>query len=426
MANTFKFTKSSILIYPNRIKKSKKNGKIPIYLRLYHRRKKTEKNLFKFVPEDDLKFWNKELMLFDRKSYNINPIIQELISNFNKLEKDNLILNHLSSEQVLNYIFNKGEIKETFGDNQLLCLDFVENYYSQNIEKKPDITVGTKRNYLKVIKHFKTYLIESKKANILLTDFTNSLALEFKSYLINANESTGKKSQTGETVKGNIKKMRTIFNYGFDAKFITDNPFRSVKCSFLRKDKPKLNNTQLFNLINLKSNAVLEPYCDLFIFSTLTGVSYSDIYSLSWDSFEISNRKLIFVSSRRKKTNIIYEMYLPELAIEILNKYKDSTECKITKMILPLKSNQKTNQYLKLLANQIGINFNLTFHISRHTFRRIIRESGIIDNMERKTLMGHSILNDIDSAYYTVEKSKLLEAKEKIDNFINKLKKSQL
>lgn len=67
-----KITKTSILLYPNVLKKSKKSYKIPIYLRLYHQGKKSEKNLNKYITEKDLNLWNKELSLLINKNYNIN------------------------------------------------------------------------------------------------------------------------------------------------------------------------------------------------------------------------------------------------------------------------------------------------------------------------------------------------------------------
>ena len=55
-------------------------------------------------------------------------------------------------------------------------------------------------------------------------------------------------------------------------------------------------------------------------------------------------------------------------ASAILKKYEHHRTCLNTRMMLPVMSNQKTNSYLKEIADFCGIQKLLTFHIARHTF----------------------------------------------------------
>lgn len=426
MAKSANITKTTLLLFPNIAKKSKKTGEIPLYLRLYHLKRKTERNLNKYVTEGELSLWNDKLMLLDKRDSKVNKSLSAIQTAFGELS-DKLTLVNYTTEEIINHLLKdeKNSIDNSVSEetkNLPSCKNFAMDYYKNNIKNNPNQAFGTKQNYMNAINHLLNFLRENGKPDLPVNDFKPILALDFKSYLMNANPDYSKKSQSAETVKGNITKMKTIFEHAVAAELILANPFSKVKCAYTRNNKPKLNDAQIQQLINSSLElSVLDYYRDLFLFSTLTGLSFGDVTSLTWDCFEGSIEGKLFISSRRKKTKVLFEMYLPDLAQSILRKYKDHPECKITQKILPVKSNQKTNDYLKILAAQLKINFNLTFHISRHTFRRIIRDSGIVDNLERQTLMGHSTLNDIDATYYSVERSKLLEAKQKIDTFISKI-----
>ena len=51
-----------------------------------------------------------------------------------------------------------------------------------------------------------------------------------------------------------------------------------------------------------------------------------------------------------------------------IEKYENARRTSITKTLLPVLSNQKTNSYLKEIAYLCQIKKHLTFHMARHTF----------------------------------------------------------
>lgn len=103
---------------------------------------------------------------------------------------------------------------------------------------------------------------------------------------------------------------------------------------------------------------------------------------------------------------------------DILNKYKNSYESKILNKALPVRSNKETNIQLKFIATMAGINFPLSYHIARHTFRQLMSEAGIEEHGVIKLMMGHSQRRDIDGIYYSVTETRLLEAKRKFELFL--------
>ncbi|MDQ3048768.1 MAG: hypothetical protein M3R27_14555, partial [Bacteroidota bacterium] len=67
------------------------------------------------------------------------------------------------------------------------------------------------------------------------------------------------------------------------------------------------------------------------------------------------------------------------------------------------------------------INFNITTHTARHTFRVMLNEANITDASVRKTMMGHSLQRDIDGIYNEVREQQLLEAKHSYQTFLTNL-----
>lgn len=97
---------------------------------------------------------------------------------------------------------------------------------------------------------------------------------------------------------------------------------------------------------------------DLFIFQCFTGLSYVDLMAFTPDWIYEADGVKVFRDARSKTGVGFFSVFLPE-AEEILKKYYG---------VLPRYSNQKYNDYLKLIAIACGIKKHLTTHVARHTF----------------------------------------------------------
>ncbi|MGW1456526.1 site-specific integrase [Salegentibacter agarivorans] len=62
------------------------------------------------------------------------------------------------------------------------------------------------------------------------------------------------------------------------------------------------------------------------------------------------------------------------------------------KRLLPIFSNQKTNAYIKEIADLCGINKNLTFHLARHTFATTVTLSNGVPIESVSKMLGHKNL----------------------------------
>ena len=97
----------------------------------------------------------------------------------------------------------------------------------------------------------------------------------------------------------------------------------------------------------------------------------------------------LWLTLHRQKTKVPVNVKLLPIALEILDKYKDSIASRGGKL-LPVLSNQKCNEYIKEMAAVCGINDDFTFHSARHTFATTVTlENGVpIESVSK--MLGHT------------------------------------
>jgi site-specific recombinase XerD len=88
-----------------------------------------------------------------------------------------------------------------------------------------------------------------------------------------------------------------------------------------------------------------------------------------------------------QKTGDFHRIPLLNRAEEIINLYKDEAE--ITGKLLPLRSNQKVNAYLKVIADLCQIDKTLTFHMARHTFATTVTLANNVSIEVVSKMLGH-------------------------------------
>lgn len=141
---------------------------------------------------------------------------------------------------------------------------------------------------------------------------------------------------------------------------------------------------------------------DLFLFQCYTGLAYSDLASFNYDNCEEINGKM-FYHAKRTKTDTDFVFQLLKPALELLQKYD---------FCLPKISNQKYNDYLKVIGEIIGVP-KLHTHAGRGTAATLFLSKGMPINIVSKVL-GHKNLRqtmryartlnkDVQSAFDALE-----------------------
>ena len=101
----------------------------------------------------------------------------------------------------------------------------------------------------------------------------------------------------------------------------------------------------------------------------------------------IDGNKWLF--THRQKTDTATRIPLLKMPQELIEKYANHPQCCNENKVLPVLSNQKTNSYLKEIADLCGINKELTFHIARHTFATTITLTNGVSIESVSKMLGH-------------------------------------
>ncbi len=123
----------------------------------------------------------------------------------------------------------------------------------------------------------------------------------------------------------------------------------------------------------------LEHVRDLFIFQTYTCLSYVDMAAFDFSKVKNDGGNLIY-TGRRGKTHQEFTFLILKPAMNVLNKYDHE---------LPIISNVKYNEYLKVCAQMARIDKPISSHWARHTGATILLNEGVPMEVVAKVL-GHS------------------------------------
>lgn len=168
------------------------------------------------------------------------------------------------------------------------------------------------------------------------------------------------------------------------AGYVKRNPYKWVN---INKDKKSnslstkflsLDEMRIFSCKDMKSDC-LNKVRDLFVFQTYTCLSYVDMKAFDFSKCTDYGKGKIY-TGERGKTGQEFTFLILEPAMAVLRRYDYK---------LPLISNVKYNQYLKVCAQMAHIDKPLTTHWARHTGATILLNAGV-DMETVAKILGHS------------------------------------
>lgn len=135
--------------------------------------------------------------------------------------------------------------------------------------------------------------------------------------------------------------------------------------------------------------ATLEAVRDVFVFQVYTCLSYVDMCAFSEkDAVLMDDGKRLY-RGRRGKTKQEFVFVLLDKAAAVLRKYDGK---------LPLMSNAKYNDYLKLVAHAAKVDKPITSHWARHTGATMLLNHGVEMEVIAK-ILGHSSTRQTREVY---------------------------
>lgn len=411
----------TITFYPNDRKQSKSTNQIPIYLRVRKARVKSEARTDWSISPHERELWNKNMQRIDLKNCTANDYLNKIEEKFNALrifkseEFDNYDLDTIKY-LILGKNPNRKKVPSV--------IQFVQKYYDTNIESSTRIRMGTKKNYLKAIKHMRSFIIYKRLNNKQVTTVDYKFANEFSNYLMNDHPEIQKYGMTEVSACGIIKKFRTIFKQALNEELISKNPFSQIKLKYKSPPKQRLTIEQFKNIIHFEGFTKTQtPYVQMFYFMALTGTAFLDSQQLTLDQLEESDKGLKLMYTRNK-TGHSSEQYLCSKAIELIKNFDSRPDVQTSRFLLPQVSNQQFNRELKIIGARAGIPFNITTHHGRHTYRALLDEADVVDPTVINKLMGWSNGNSMDSIYRQVTETRLIRTKNQLEELITNLNKN--
>ena len=275
---------------------------------------------------------------------------------------------------------------------------------------------GTFARYRTVCKHIREFLPHTyNRKDIPLKELNLTFINDFEYYL-----RTERKCRTN-TIWGYMIVLKHIISSARNSGVLPFNPFEGYINSPESVDSGYLSNEELQSLMDAPmKNKTYELVRDLFLFSTFTGLAYSDVKNLTSDNLQTFFDGNLWIIARRKKTNTESNIRLLEVPKHIIEKYKGMTG---DNRVFPVPSNSSCNEKLKKIGTQCGIKTRLTFHVARHSAATTILLSNGIPIETVSRILGHTNIKTTQ-IYAKITNQKISQDLEALSHKIGDLEKS--
>lgn len=375
-----------------------KKGEAPIYVKMYLDGRPSEiASGYSINP----KFWNNALSEVRNTHPEYNHYNTKLADIKSELTREFLMLTATSPQITLQELKRKYLRIEDKPISKTLCEAF--DYHNIKIEqlvKAGKLSGETLLRYKitknKIIDFMnETYNLNDK----LLHDLKYSFVTDLEHYFL-----TSQKLHNNTTYKY-IKNFKKVITMAVNNDWMVKNPFMQFKSQYHWKDREVLNQEEIDILINkaFSSNRLSEVR-DVFIFCCYTGFAYADIHKFERDAVVRGLDGEFWLSTHRQKSKTKESVPLLPKALEIIQKYQNNPFCIANNKLLPVKSNQKYNEYIQEIASLCEIKKHLTTHIARHTFATTITLSNGVPIETVSSMLGHKNIKTTQIYAKVVEK----------------------
>lgn len=288
----------------------------------------------------------------------------------------------------------------TPGDYYMLGYQFEEQLKHLKSRIGKNLTKETYYRYELTWRRLQNFIKEKYNSSDIPLDKINLRFLEkFYLYL------REKHDCANDTAQKFMQKLEAVLIYAEKIRVIPSNPFLFYTYQF-DKRKPVYLTKQEIDRIWKKQFKTprLTLVKDLFIFSCYTGLSFAEICNLRKDNIQKMNDGSSWIFIKRKKTDVMSYIPLLPIPIQLIDKYQNA---KNEYLVFNTYTNQKTNEYLKEIAEVCGIRKNLIFHLARHSFATLALSYGVsIESISG--MLGHTNITTTQ-IYAQITKQKIGE-----------------
>lgn len=406
MRSTFR-----ILFYLKR-NAPKSNGLVPVMCRITVNGKISQ---FSCKLDVDEKHWDVKTGRMTGRSVvalEANRMLDKIRVGINKAYQDICDKdNYVTAEKVRNAFLGMGMNHET-----LLAVFRQHNEdYAKQVGK-----INSQRSYWKyctVYNHLSEFIRQRYKvSDIALKELAPAFITDFELFL------RTEKNHCTNTIWSYMMPFKRIIYMSINNGWLQRDPFyaysitkEETKRGFLSKEEIKM---LIEGSFKKKSYELIR---DLFIFCCFTGLSWTDMANLTKENLQTSFDGHLWIKTNRQKTGTETNLRLLEVPLRIIKKYEGCSE---DGKLLPVPCYPNCKNGIKVIAKKCGIEKNVTWHMSRHSFATTVCLSNDMPIETLSKMLGHrSIRTTQIYAKITAEKvsndmEKLSQALAPMENFI--------
>ena len=366
--------------------KARRNGECPIYLRI------TEDRKPKYISTGiaiDPKHWNSDKQLV-RKSNRSYETYNLHLDNIVREAKETWISMKNEKGEAVTAAMIKDELAGRNAEDFFIFIDGIID----DLEKRGNYLTSTK--FITTRNKLRNFL---EGRSISFDKITPTLLRKFETYLRteirDKNGNIIKKKNKTNTVHKQMEIIKRCFNIAISEGVVSADvfPFRTYKVKRERTEKTRLSFDQIQSIIDLdlKPGTAVWHTRNYFMFSFYVGgMRFQDVCTLRWNNIQGDRLKY-----KMSKTGNAKDVLLTKPAKDILNRYRKVKDSGQSRFVFPILSNDIdysdikffkkqvssknviANKNLKKIAKLAGINENISFHVSRHSWADYARRKGM-------------------------------------------------
>lgn len=340
----------------------------------------------------------------------INFFLASIETKVNQYRNDLVYMERsITSQKIIDFILGRVAPK----------VKVLEEFLKHNDEllalvDKGEYAIGTHERFEISKKHVKDFLLfKYNLEDIEFRDLNYEFIKDYEFYLKTV------KNCNNNTALKYITNFRKIVRRAIDKEIIKEDPFKKFMGKKTKTHKKPLTASELCKIESQNfSTPRLTLTRDVFIFQCYTGLAYIDAFQLKKEDIKIGIDGEYWIMSERQKTESETNIPLLPKALEIIEKYKDHPLCISRGSVLPVKSNQKMNEYLKEIADLCGIASVLNTHKARRTFGSTVTLANDVPIHIVKEMLGHRSVQQTEEYAITEQQTvgrQMMELRNKLD-----------
>lgn len=297
--------------------------------------------------------------------------------------------------------------------------DWLDDYIEE-IRRNPSYSQSTYHNHRSTVNIIKEYLKYRRRPHYLMSKIDKKFVAGLLDFMKNTYRNTKSPDNPKEMSQHTLYLHQTtlvrMLNAAVKEGVMNSNPFYSLgkheRIARQQAERDYLTKEELLALAEAPTTN--ETTRRAFMFCCFTGLRYSDVCTLAWRDIKQVDSGLVISIRAMRKTGKQITIPLNQSALKWL---PDRNGCKPGQKVFDMTCLSACDRCLKKSATAAGIDKNVSYHTSRHTFATLSLAAGG-DLYTVGKLLGHSDIHTTQ-IYADVVMETKIEAVNRISEYFS-------